>query len=154
MLTFSLLVLILANSSPAFPITTTITCTIPKSFTISGFTKFTPVSSNPNPARVDFSYGDDGASVRTYCVLLGSTSTTIYDAPVACNDPDVRFLFEGSQLTIFEAYASCNATDTAQVKGSISVGTYCYPSPAGVPRGEGTQCQTPSVSLGGSLSPA
>ncbi|KAL2072840.1 hypothetical protein VTL71DRAFT_12183 [Oculimacula yallundae] len=150
----SFLLLSLSTLSLALP-TTSIssidTCTTPSSFTISRFSKFTPSSSNPNPARVSFRYSDDSGLVSSSCLLMGSTSTGAYDPPVVCENPDVRFSFEGNQLTVWENLPACNTTEKAQVKGSIYVGTYCYPSPAGVPLGEGTSCQTPSVSLGGSL---
>lgn len=38
-----------------------------------------------------------------------------------------------------------------QVSGTTNVGYYCYPSPAAVPLGLGTSCQSPSVSFGGAL---
>ncbi|KAK0100279.1 hypothetical protein ONS95_008238 [Cadophora gregata] len=156
MLTSSLVILALSAFSTALPTTLEkkdTACSTPKSFTISRFSKFTPAASNPHPAQLSFSYGDDGATVsQTSCLLTGATSTS--STPVACANPDVSFLFENNQLTIFENYTPCDSTTKAKVQGTIYVATYCYPSPPQVPLGEGTTCQTPSTSLGGSLAAA
>ncbi|CAL3961922.1 hypothetical protein PZA11_000769 [Diplocarpon coronariae] len=121
----------------------------PSSFTISRFSTFTPSGSNPTPAQVSFSYSDGAGLASSTCLLRGATETS--DRPVVCVDPDISFEFTGGHgLVVWERLAGCNGTATV-LRGEIYVGTYCYPSPAGVPLGLGTSCQTPSVSVGGSL---
>ncbi|KAH7417522.1 hypothetical protein BKA64DRAFT_302340 [Cadophora sp. MPI-SDFR-AT-0126] len=156
MLTSSLLVLALSAISATLPTTLDkkdTACSTPKSFTVNSFSKFTPSGSNTHPAQVYFRYSDDGATVGpTTCLLTGATSTA--GTPVACADPDVSFLFEDNELTVFENYTPCNSTEKAQVTGTIYIATYCYPSPPQVPLGEGTTCQTPTGQVGGSLAAA
>ncbi|KAH7363846.1 hypothetical protein BKA65DRAFT_123461 [Rhexocercosporidium sp. MPI-PUGE-AT-0058] len=155
MLTSSLVILALSALSTSLPSTLEKkdSCTTPKSFTVSRFSKFTPSPSNSNPARVSFTYNDDSVAVAPIsCLLTGSTSTS--GTPEACANPDVSFLFADNQLTVFENYTPCNSTEKAQVKGSIYIANYCYPSLPQLPLGEGTSCQTPTGSVGGSLAAA
>jgi len=111
MLTFSLLVLALSAISTAIPTTLDKkedVCPTPKSFTVSRFSKFTPSGSNTHPAQILFNYSDDGAAVDpTSCLLSGATSTSA--TPVVCENPDVSFLFEDNQLTVFEKYTPCDS---------------------------------------------
>ncbi|PVH85630.1 hypothetical protein DL98DRAFT_511223 [Cadophora sp. DSE1049] len=156
MLTSTLLILALSAISSALPTALDkkdAACPTPKSFTVSRFSKFTPSGSNTHPAQVSFSYSDDGATVSlTSCLLTGATSTS--GTPVVCANPDISFLFEDNQLTVFENYTPCDSTKKAQVQGTIYIATYCYPSPPQVPLGEGTSCQTPTGQVGGSLAAA
>ncbi|EKD17247.1 uncharacterized protein L3040_008892 [Drepanopeziza brunnea f. sp. 'multigermtubi'] len=147
----------------------------PTSFTISRFSTFTPSGANTTPAQISFFYSDDVGLQSATCLLKGSIETTTFDAPVLCSNKNISFLFTESVLTVFETYdddsgvqcvdgttkEKANSIDKVEkkneqhqqqyLKGTVYVGTYCYPSPAGVPLGVGTSCQTPSVSLGGSL---
>ncbi|PBP22845.1 hypothetical protein BUE80_DR006274 [Diplocarpon rosae] len=149
LLVLVLLALSLGSLAPVSSLPAACPLLVPTSFTISRFSTFTPSGTNPTPAQISFSYSDDAGLASSTCLLQGATETS--GGPVVCANSDISFEFTGAHgLLVRERLAGCDGTATT-LKGEIYVGTYCYPSPAGVPLGVGTSCQTTSVSLGGSL---
>ncbi|KAG9236492.1 hypothetical protein BJ875DRAFT_225551 [Amylocarpus encephaloides] len=123
-------------------------CEAPVSFTISGFTTFTPAEGNPKPAAVFFSIGNDGdSSSITRCSRTGNINAA---EPAACTNTNTIFRFKNGTLTVGDHYVSCSGTQS-QAFGDVGIATYCYPSQPPMPNGFGTQCQTPTGQLSGTF---
>jgi hypothetical protein len=142
------------------------TCTSPTTFTINGFSTFTPATGNPVPSSVYFGFSDDHNSTsRTQCSRTGDIHSTV---PALCADGRTSFTYVGNTLTVGELVTSCttgyvlysityksslltNYRAETRVFGSLSLSTYCIPSQPPQPNGYGTQCLTPTGQVSGSF---
>ncbi|KUJ22842.1 uncharacterized protein LY89DRAFT_728953 [Mollisia scopiformis] len=145
----SLLVLAISTLTTALPaVTKRDTCTLPTSFTISGFTAFYPAAGNTHNQTTSFEFGDSSTSSELTCTVSGAHGP---DDVFSCSDPTVSFSYDGTEtssgsVTIYQMVSGCAGC----IDGSVFVSTDCIP--AEVPFGLGTNCEMPTVSLTGEFS--
>ncbi|RDL36834.1 uncharacterized protein BP5553_06186 [Venustampulla echinocandica] len=146
-----LFVLALSAISSALPtITPRNNCKNPSTFTVNGFTTFTPAEGNTeHPAAVFFTISDDRNLGRVSCSRTGDITSK--DA-ATCSDETTVFKWTGGALTVGETYDSCPDLVTVQTFGDIQLSLNCYPSVPPMPNGYGTQCQTPTGQVSGLFS--
>lgn len=77
------------------------------SYTITGFTTFSPSLNNTHAATVSFRLTDDAVSASTSC---SATAPWDYDTPIACDNGANQFTWDGKKLSIAKYIYGCGTS--------------------------------------------